>query len=308
MQKWKKLGLIFNPRNYDCPDWMTNYAAVPFIHDFGNDKVRVYFTARNQSNKSLTGWADFNWNNLFGGPLSISKKPILDLGRKGMFDEDGIMGCHITKINNKSYFYYIGWNLAVSVPFRNSIGVAIEREEGGFSRYSEGPIVDRNIYDKCFVASNCIYAEKDFFRLYYLSCDVWIDNEIPRHKYLIKYAESKDGLNWIRNGKIAIDFQNDREYAISVPRVIKDDNIYKMWYSYRGSNESPNYRIGYAESKDAKNWERKDDLIKFAGPMSDWDSEMMCYPFIFDYNKERYMLYNGNNYGQTGFGLAILTK
>ena len=37
-----------------------------------------------------------------------------------------------------------------------------------------------------------------------------------------------------------------------------------------------------------------------------WDSEMICYPYVFDRKGERYMLYNGNGYGKTGFGLAVL--
>ena len=37
-----------------------------------------------------------------------------------------------------------------------------------------------------------------------------------------------------------------------------------------------------------------------------WDSEMICYPYVFDHGRNRYMLYNGNGYGKTGFGLAVL--
>jgi hypothetical protein len=37
-----------------------------------------------------------------------------------------------------------------------------------------------------------------------------------------------------------------------------------------------------------------------------WDSEMMCYPYVFDHKGERYMLYNGNGYGKSGFGIAKL--
>jgi hypothetical protein len=37
-----------------------------------------------------------------------------------------------------------------------------------------------------------------------------------------------------------------------------------------------------------------------------WDGETVEYPWIFDHDGERYMLYNGNRYGLTGFGLAVL--
>jgi len=311
MQRWKRLGLLFDPLHYSRPEWMNSYAAVPFIEDIKKDSIKIYFTSRTKSNKSLTGWAKFRFNNLFSGPIEISKKPLLELGEIGMFDEDGIMGCHITKIKDKKYFNYIGWNLGCSTPFRNAIGLA-EYDEGdnSYKRVSQGPILDRSIHDNCFVASNCLFDDDGIYRMYYLSCDKWenIDGKLV-HKYNIKYAQSIDGINWERNGIIAIDYKYDNEYAISVPRVIKENGVYKMWYSYRGGPKYKLYSIGYAESYDAINWERKDNLINFSkSNKNDWDFNMKCYPFIFDYKNERYMLYNGNDYGKTGFGLAILEK
>ena len=41
---------------------------------------------------------------------------------------------------------------------------------------------------------------------------------------------------------------------------------------------------------------------------SGWDSEMVCYPYVFEYNDKLYMLYNGNGYGKTGIGLAVLEE
>lgn len=38
---------------------------------------------------------------------------------------------------------------------------------------------------------------------------------------------------------------------------------------------------------------------------SGWDSEMIEYPFAFHHSGALYMLYNGNGYGKTGFGLAV---
>jgi hypothetical protein len=75
-----------------------------------------------------------------------------------------------------------------------------------------------------------------------------------------------------------------------------------MWYSCRGKS----YRIGYAESEDGRQWQRLDALAGIDVSPSGWDSEMIEYPFVFDHNGQRYMLYNGNGYGKTGFGLAEL--
>ena len=36
-----------------------------------------------------------------------------------------------------------------------------------------------------------------------------------------------------------------------------------------------------------------------------WDSDAVCYPCILEHDGHLYMLYNGNNYGITGFGYAV---
>jgi len=84
-----------------------------------------------------------------------------------------------------------------------------------------------------------------------------------------------------------------------------------MWYSYRKlrdyrTDTNAAYRIGYAESSNGMAWERKDDQIVFE-PEGGWDDFMQCYPHVIDLNGERIMFYNGNGFGQAGFGYARLT-
>ncbi|MDP3009534.1 MAG: hypothetical protein Q8N30_10775 [Methylococcales bacterium] len=197
------------------------------------------------------------------------------------------------------------WNLGVTVPFRNSIGLAIGDANNHYVRYASGPILDRSMQEPHFCASCCVIPEGDISRMWYLSCTGWSKDETgkPRHHYHIKYAESEDGIHWARNGLIAIDYANTDEYAISRPSVIRDTDCWKMWYSFRGES----YRIGYAESEDGRSWIRHDDIVGIDVSETGWDSEMIEYPFVFDHKGERYMLYNGNDYGKMGFGIAVLT-
>jgi predicted GH43/DUF377 family glycosyl hydrolase len=169
--------------------------------------------------------------------------------------------------------------------------------------------MDRSPSDPCFVASSFVIRIQNRYVMYYLSCFNW--EETPdglKHYYNLKIATSNDGFTWHPTGKTAIDLKQPDEYAISVPRVLFEDGIYKMWYSCRASANNPNYRIGYAESSDGFEWNRKDELITFNPSSQPWNTEMQCYPCIFDYRENRFMLYNGNGYGKTGFGIAILEK
>jgi hypothetical protein len=306
LQKWKKLGRIFNPEDHPG-NTGAGYAAVPVVAGIEENELIIYFTYRDQHNRSLPSWVKMSILpdiKITG----IGQEPLLSPGYPGFFDEDGVMPTSTIIIDNKQYLYYIGWNKAVSVPFRNAIGVAVsDKGKHKFTRMFDGPILDRSIYDPCFVASNCVIRDDGQYKMYYLSCNKWTrkDNKLV-HSYDIKYAESSDGINWQRNGKTAISFAYENEYAISVPRVIKEKGIYKAWYSYRGGPKGDTYRIGYAESEDGLKFIRKDHLVDLDISQDGWDSEMICYPEIFDMQGKRYMLYNGNGYGKSGFGLAVL--
>lgn len=300
--KWKKLGLVFCPSGET--EWMQTHASVPFAEFLVDNVFRVYFTTRDAENRSCTAYVDIDILKPLSG-LKVSKKPVLSNGLLGMFDDSGSMGCWLTKTNDLSYLYYQGWNLGVTVPFRNSIGVAISKGGSSFERYAPGPILDRSMFEPHFTATPCVILDNDLWRMWYLSCTEWVlDGNTPKHKYHIKYAESNDGINWKRNGVVAIDYADDEEYAISRPSVIYDNGCWKMWYSYRGES----YRIGYAESNDGINWDRLDGQVGIDVSKTGWDSEMIEYPFVFDHDGRRYMLYNGNGYGKTGFGLAVLER
>jgi hypothetical protein len=298
-QRWKRLGPVFQPRG-ERP-WMQTHAAVPIAQHLQGDRFKVYFSSRDAQNRSHTGFVVIDLRR----PteiLDLSATPVLAPGELGAFDDSGAMATWLVQHEGRSLMYYIGWNLGVTVPFRNAIGLAVSRNGADFVRHARGPIVDRSMDEPHFCASCCVVAEPQAWRMWYLSCTGWsVRGGKPMHHYHIKYAESDDGIHWRRDGTVAIDFANDEEYAISRPSVLRDAGGWKMWYSYRGQA----YRIGYAESDDGKAWRRLDRSAGFDVAASGWDSEMIEYPFVFDHGGQRFMLYNGNGYGQSGFGLAV---
>ena len=303
--KWVKQGLIFEPKGQY--DWVITHASVPFAMHLEGDKYRIYFGGRNKENKTQPGYIEIDIKN----PtkiLCISSEPVLKLGEPGLFDDSAVW-CHcIVKYDGLLYMYYNGWMNGVSVPYYSAIGLAISKDGGKtFKRYSRAPILDRNEIDPYSTYTSSVLIEDGLWRIWYVSAlDFKMENERPMYYYHIKYAESEDGINWERRGIVCIDFKYEGETRIARPCVIKEDGMYKMWYCY--AIGAGGYRIGYAESEDSIKWERKDEEAGIDVSESGWDSEMICYPFVFEHKGQKYMLYNGNGYGKTGFGCAILEE
>ena len=309
---WTKKGLIFKPdHNFD---WMVSHAQVPIVEKTDKDRLRIYFGTRNLQNQTSTAFIDVE----VGYPqniLHLQDQPVLPIGNLGCFDDSGAMPSWIVNFNEKKYLYYTGWNVGSTVPYRNSIGISISENNGAsFIRLYDGPILDRTPTEPYFCGSPCILIENDRWRMWYLSGIEWKIHAVnPEPYYHIKYAESTDGIHWKREGRVCVDFKTPNEGGIARPSVLKDGKTYRMWYSYRGgidyrTNRSHSYRIGYAESQDGLEWVRKDDEVGITISEGGWDSEMIAYPFVIDINDRRYMFYNGNGFGKSGIGYAVLEE
>ena len=294
---WRKLGHIYVPDGRQ--PWARAYADHPVAEHIDGDRYRIYFSTRDVENRSSIGTIEIDITDP-SKVLHEAEEPVLSPGDLAMFDDSGVsIGC-ILPFEGKRYLYYMGWHLTVRVPWQNALGLAISAGKNGpFVRYSRFPAVPLDETDPYTISYPWVMRDNGKLRMWYGSNIAW-GAEKRDMRHLIKYAESDDGLHWRRENRIAIDFASPDEYAICKPSVIKDQRGYHMWFCARGEA----YRIYYAQSADGLTWQRKEqpDLgVSETG----WDSEMAAHPFVFDHAGWRYMLYAGNGFGQTGFGLAV---
>lgn len=297
--KWRKLGRLYQPDG--SKPWMQAFAANPIAEHVEGDRFRIYFSARDAENRSSISFIEIDLNEP-GRVLREADEAVLGPGELAMFDDSGAsIGCIVT-VGEKRYLYYMGWHLTVRVPWQNALGLAISDGPGQpFRRVSTFPIVPLNELDPYTISYPWVVREDGRFRMWYGSNIAWGSRkEDMRH--LIRYAESADGIHWDREGIVAIDFETPDEYAICKPCVVRDADRYRMWFCSRG----PAYRIRYAESADGIRWARSLDPAPIDVSTEGWDAEMIEYPHVFDHAGRRYMLYAGNGFGRSGFGLAVL--
>lgn len=293
---WKKLGQIYEPKHLG-PKGLS-HGANPTAINIKGDVFRIFFSARDEINRSSIFYLDYDL--IKEKIVKFSSQPVLEYGKPGYFDDCGASMGWILKKNEQYYMYYLGWNLSQNVPWRNSIGLAVSSDCENFERYSDAPVLDRNHKDPISLSYPCVIEDGGLYRMWYGANLDW-GPEQKDMAHLIKYAESEDGILWHPTGEISVPFQKENEYAMSKPSVIKEDGVYKLWYSYRGEA----YRIGYAESSDGIHFSRMDELVGISVSPEGWDSETVEYPNVFIHKNKKYMLYNGNGYGKTGFGLAV---
>jgi hypothetical protein len=281
---------------------MRSHAANPVAEPIGGDLLRVYFSSRDERNRSSIGFVDVDL--AAGSVLAEADTPVLSPGDLAMFDDCGVsIGC-VLRRGEARYLYYMGWHLTVAVPWQNALGLAISDAPGQpFRRVSRFPIVPLDEVDPYTISYPWVIEEDGLFRMWYGSNLAWgTRKEDMRH--VIKYAESRDGIQWDRRDVVAIGFEFPGEYAICKPCVIRDGDVLKMWFCSRGDT----YRIRYAESRDGVRWERRDEPGGIDVSSDGWDAEMIEYPFVFDHGGSRHLLYAGNGFGRTGFGLATLER
>lgn len=315
MFKWEKLGRIFNPSEVKDRSWLKEFAQAPAALIF-DDFVRVYFSCRPPADDSgqyvsYSAYVDLNRRNLFE-ILQVSKSPILKLGKLGTFDEFGTYPVSVIRHENEVRAYYAGWTRCESVPFNVAIGIAISKNDGEtFDKIGDGPILSYSVDEPFILSGPKIRKFNNQWYLFYIAGKRWvIDNGKPEPVYTIRSASSEDGINWVKQNKELIPTKIEENEAQASPDVFFYKDKYHMFFSYRGSanyrGKENSYRIGYASSSDLINWERDDSKVGIDISEEGWDSEMVCYPHVFELDGDVYMFYLGNQVGKNGFGLAKL--
>lgn len=310
---WIKVGCIFNVSKSWGKDLGYTHCHKPTPLWMGGDVVRVYFGVRDNNNRTKVSFVDISIKDF--SILYVHSDIVLDLGELGTFDDVGAQVSSVVRIDeNTIYMYYIGWNTSTTVPSRNALGLAVSHDNGiTFSRLYQGPILERYKEEPFHIGASDVKFNNGCWKMWYNSGMGYriIDGK-PEYTVHIKYAESENGIDWERKDIVCIEPQSEDEVVVR-PSIVFDNNKYKMFYSYRDiknfrTNNKNSYRLGYAESFDGIKWERMDSKYPLDVSLqeADWDSQMIAYPYAININGKIIVFYNGNGFGKTGFGCAIL--
>ena len=303
---WNKLGLVYGPDG-SLP-WAKSHAMIPTPVRLNNEVIRVFVTFCDDKGVGRPGYVDVSANDPLK-VLGVSQQPLLDLGKAGTFDENGLLTCSVIDFGNgKMFMYYVGFELGTQIRYRLLTGLAVSENGGNsFNRFAPTPVLERSateIYFRC--GPYCHYGSQRF-QLWYVAGSEWIDlNGKSMPVYDIRYAESKDGIHWPSAGKVQIAITEPDEHGFGRPCVIrKPGGGYRMFYSVRRRSLGA-YRLGYAESNNGRVWKRMDDKLNLDVTPGCFDSDAIMYAAPIYVGEKLYIFYNGNDFGRDGFAVAVL--
>ncbi len=186
---------------------------------------------------------------------------------------------------------------AIGVAVCLAVGAGEVRAQGpdsavaGWRKYSGNPVLGGD-YGTCFDVS--VLKEGDGYRMWFS----W------RPKASIGLVESKDGFHWsepviVLGPNRASGWEDD----VNRPVVIRQGNVYRMWYTGQAKGHSA---IGYATSADGVVWKRvsrKPALV----PDQPWEkAAVMCPDVIWDSRAGIYKMWysGGEQYEPDAIGYA----
>ncbi len=294
---FKRGGLIFNPEGVF--DWAESYALqpTPFLTKEG---IKVYCGFRDIDGVSRIGYVLLDKDD----PCKIlrySKRPVLDIGEDGHFDDNGVVPCYVFEQEGRIYMHYAGYQLVKKIKFQVFGGVSVSDDGGeSFKRVLKVPFTDRTSVEPFFRVVHSMIEIDGKYIFFYGGGDSFINlsgKTFP--SYNIRSFVSDSFMESNDVSRVILDFASEDEYRVARPFAYKDGQIYFMLFYSAKRNGS--FTIERARSSDGYLWER-DKAFKIKGESENWDCKMMAYPSFIRTEKYEYIFYNGNDYGRDGFG------
>ena len=300
---WRKLGQLYTPESNSRHPKLATHATNPLPIHLEGDIYRIFYSGRDKQNRSSVGAVDINIKERT--IVNDHFDPFFEYGRSDSYYSHGISIGDFYCVDGVFYILFMGWQNPPDQHWRGDIGRLRLTHNLHLELVDSRPLISSDFVDPLSLSYPCVQATASGgFQMWYGSTMSWEAGN-GEMLHVINYATSLDGKCWNKHG-LAVPYELGKAQAFSRPSVLKNDLYrYEMWFSYRGSSVTK-YRIGYAKADDDLNWQLDLSSSGIDVSPSGWDSEMIEYPYVFQHSGKTYMLYNGNGYGITGFGLAVL--
>jgi predicted GH43/DUF377 family glycosyl hydrolase len=227
--------------------------------------------------------------------------PALEGGPSGSWDENRAWDPFVLENLGEYMMWY-------SSETSNSIGYANSSDGVTWNKYPANPVLSPGApgsWESVNVMNPSVLYENGIYRMWYYG------NSGPGTG-LIGYATSTDGITWDRpvvglisfggntDNNIVLDQGSPGDFdagGVYAPHVMKDGNLYKMWYTgWNGRGE-----IGYATSTDGLDWVKySENPVLPVGSSGEWDDQNVWHPTVLKVDMQFFIWYGGVATGVSG--------
>lgn len=298
-------------------EWFDSDRAMnPFIvkHE---EKYLLYYSGKASNGEQRICLASCSENNIYDWKRL---GPVVDIGKKGSFDDLWCVLPCVHKINGKWHMYYTGRKHLPGAGLQSftGIGLAVSDDLYHWKKVSPNPVLEGDGFnewpDNKGIAGGGSIIEipqkdgKILYRMYYTLCpgtpskSLFIDQ-----KKLSVIAHSYDGITWadrriVMRPRLDAKYENVATIALNVWRTKKQ---WRAIYAGIGTQFGA-YSICEAVSEDGLNWYRgrPGDNLSLPPGKAKWEDKMTTYPNVIMEDNHLRLFYCGNGYGRTGIGTA----
>jgi hypothetical protein len=164
--------------------------------------------------------------------------------------------------------------------------------------------MDRSKSDPTLVTSPNVIANSSGYRMFYTSGIGWsrdVESKILGSRYHIKFADSTNGIDWKRNGDVAVDLWKGVT-NVARPSVIEcSDGSYLMSFCYLATIAN-HYKLGFAVSNDLTNWSQ---IGSTQNEIVNTPASFNSYPSLLQTEHGVLLFANDVDRGKDGFSVAF---
>ena len=293
---WRIHSRLINPKSKNFP-W-DSHASLPTVLNLKKNLFRIFYSPRNK-NKSYVSYFDIDMKKFEKSEnciINFSKKPILMPGHTG--DDTGIMPSQAKFCGDKVLITTCCWQKTYFYPYSQKIYCF--EFDSKFSKILNQMELD-NKYDCEYYRTNPFdYTDEKFVIKSWVSGIKWVKkNNDFSSIYTIKmelYDKKNDKYSFYKLplGKFC---------AICRPLIYKENekNFILYFSARKRKNDYKIYSLNFYPNK----FFSPPELILSPNIEKKWCNIMVEYPFVFNFNKKKYMLFCGNEFGGTGIGIAV---
>jgi predicted GH43/DUF377 family glycosyl hydrolase len=228
--------------------------------------------------------------------------PVMDVDYTGAWDSLGVETASViideeAPASERYKMWYAGQYFN---EYRYDIGYAVSPDGIHWTKHGSPVLMvgDDASWDNGFLEGPTVIKDGATYKMWYCGYDVVVNGQSTDGKANIGYATSSDGINWTKyaGNPILTTSTGWESIYVQDPHVIKENDVYLMWYGGGADDSYFDQQVGFATSSDGINWSKSAlNPVLERGDIGAWDDHLASFPTVIQDDGIYKMWYTGRD-------------